>query len=283
MKLITLSLFAFLTPVLAEAHISYVARDLGAYDPMVVRSSTIFSNTVSSDYGWASGTDANGGDSHKLRAFKFAMTTAGTIRILVQGQSFDRSGIPISALPLPAFSIYRGLGHESPALADHDSSMISTLWNDAAYGTGNWQGSFRGLADWKIGNDDGSSFGDLSSFTYMGNAADGTAAEFGDAPGILGDGNADGMVIHSLSLDSGFYSIFIGGGRYYDLLNTGGDTSSFGFLVTVSTIPENSTTSLLVLAFGALCQRYRRRLKGEWTPGSGGLRNARELGEGGKG
>ncbi len=248
-----------LTAALARAHISYVARDLGTYDPMVVRSFTLTGNTVSSDFGWASGTDANGGDSHKVRAFKFVMAASGNVTIQVQGLAFDRSGIPIAALGLPAFSVYRGLAHESPALGDHDSSVISALWNDTAYGAGNWQGSFRALGDWKIGNDDGTTFADLSSFIYVGNAADGTSAGYGGAVGIFGDGHADGMVVHSLNLDPGAYSIFVGGARYYDLLNTGGGGPSFGFLLTLSTIPEPSVFALVVVGVCGLVVLRRRR------------------------
>ena len=262
-----------LTANLTRAHISYVARDLGSYDPVVSRTVTLASNSVSSDFGWASGTDANGGDSHRVRAFKFTMVAAGTITIQAQGLSFDRGGILIGALGHPGFSVYRGLAHESPALADHDTSPISTQWNDVTYGAGNWEGSFRALGDWKIGNDDGASFADLSSFTYQGNAADGTNALFGNAPGIFGDGNADGMVVHSLSLDAGAYSIFVGGARYYDLLNTGGSTGAFGFSLTVSTIPEPSSGALLLAGMAVLAFRRRRikkRFKSDLVEGERG-------------
>jgi hypothetical protein len=67
------------------------------------------------------------------------------------------------------------------------------------------------------------------------------------------------MVVHSLNLDPGAYSIFVGGARYYDLLNSGGDTSSLGFLLTVSVIPEPSGFSLLGVGLGILIGRGRRR------------------------
>ena len=260
------SILAVLTLLLAclspgQAHISYINRDLGSFDPVVTRSVTITSNTVTSDFGWASGTDGNLGDSHKVKAFKFTMLSAGTITLKAQGLSFDRSGIPIAALALPGFSVFRGLAHESPALADHDTSVISTQFNDATYGAGNWQGSFRALADWKIGNDDGATFADLSSLSYVGNAADGTSVNYGANPGIFGDGQADGMVVQTLQLDPGSYSIFVGGARYYDLANAGGDASgSYGFLLTASTIPEPSTGALLLVAVAFL---RRRRTKGD--------------------
>ena len=244
------TLLILLTPAVSHAHISYVGRNLGNFDPIVSSSVTISSNTVSGDFGWASGTDANGGDSHKLRAFKFTVLSAGAVTFRAQGLSFDRGGLPIGALALPAFSVYRGLAHESPALGDHDSSLISALYNDSVFGAGNWQGSFRALGDWKIGNDDGATFADLSSFTYVGHAVDGEVSDLG--------GVADGMVVQTLNLDPGSYSIFVGGGRYYDLLNTGGDSSSFGFLLTASTIPEPSTGALFVAGFVAWMLRRRR-------------------------
>ena len=248
---------------LGQSHISYitgsVTRDFGALDPTSPQVVVISSQTVTSDFGWASGTDANLGDSHKLRAFKFSMTKAGGVQIRVEGLSFLKGSIPISALILPAFSVYQGLAHESPAPGDHDGSPISATYNDTTYGPGNWQGSFRALNDWKIGNDDGSTFADLSSFTYVGNGADGSAANYGAAAGISGDGIADGMVVQTLSLNPGSYSLFVGGAQYYDLMNSGGDAlGSYGFSVTLTTIPEPSALSLLIIALGGLALRRGR-------------------------
>jgi hypothetical protein len=159
-----------------QAHISYVARDFGALDPSSSQVVVLSSQTVTSDFGWSSGTDGNLGDSHKLKAFKFSMAQAGDVQIRVEGLSFVKGSVSINALLRPAFSVYQGLAHESPATLDHDASAISTLYNDTTYGAGNWQGSFRALNDWKIGSDDGSTFADLSSFVYVGNGADGSVA-----------------------------------------------------------------------------------------------------------
>ena len=242
-----------------QSHISYVARDFGVLDPtspqVVVRSS----QTVKSDFGWASGTDANLEDSHKLRAFKFSMARSGYVQIRVEGLSFLMGSTPISALTRPAFSVYQGLAHESPADLDHDTSPISASYLNTTYGPGNWQGSFRALNDWKIGSDEGLTPADLSSFTYVGNGADGSAANYGAAAGIFGDGIADGMVVQTLSLNPGSYSLFVGGAQYYGLMNSGGGTGSYGFSVTLTTIPEPSALSLLAFGLGGLVMMRRRR------------------------
>jgi hypothetical protein len=247
-----------------QSHISYitgtVTRDFGSLDPSSSQVVVISSQTVASDFGWASGTDANLEDSHKLRAFKFSIARSGDVQIRVEGLSFLRGSTPISALTRPAFSVYQGLAHESPAAEDYEDSVISTRYNDTTYGAGNWLGSFRALNDWKIGNDEGETFADLSSFTYVGNGADGSAANYGAAAGIFGDGIADGMVVQTLSLNPGSYSLFVGGAQYYDLLNTGGGTGSYGFSVTLTTIPEPSALSLLAVCLGGLAMLRRRRV-----------------------
>jgi hypothetical protein len=244
-----------------QSHISYVTRDFGALDPSSSQVVVISSQTVTSDFGWASGTDINLGDSHKLKAFKFSITKAGDVQIRVDGLSFVKGSVLINALSRPAFSVYQGLAHESPAALDHDDSAISTFYNNTTYGAGNWQGSFRALNNWRIGSDDGSTFADLSSFLYVGNGADGSSANYGAASGIFGDGNANGMIVETLSLNPGVYSIFVGGAQYYDLLNSGGDaTGSYGFSVTLSTIPEPSALSLLAFGLSGLAILRRRRL-----------------------
>jgi hypothetical protein len=227
----------------ASAHIGYTGRNFGVFagdgsDP----SKLIASNTVSGDFGWASGTDANLGDSHKTRAFRFSLLATGLVTLEIQGLDIIRSGVPVSALANPGFSIYKGLAHISPAAGDHDDSVISTLYNDTTYGVGNWEGSFNALGDWKIGNDDGLTFADLSTFTYIGNAADGSYVNYGNAAGILGDGVADGYVKASFVLGPGDYSIFVGGADI-----GGSSTSNFAFNATLSVVPEPSTYALLTL------------------------------------
>ena len=245
-----------------KAHISYSAgstRDLGTFSVTGLESAVTKSNTVTGNFGWSSGTDANLGDTHKLRGLRFTLLNTGLVTIKVEGLAVGS----VTALSNPGFSIYRGLAHVAPAQLDHDTSVISTSYNDATYGVGNWQGSFNALGDWKIGNDDGVTFADLSSFTYVGNAADGTSALFGTAPGINGDGNADGTVSGSFKLSAGDYSIFVGGAEYFGSSNTAagvsGSNFAFNTTLSVAVIPEPSTYALFALGAMVLTVAYRRK------------------------
>jgi len=237
----------------ASAHIGYNGRNLGVFQGSGTELPVVISNqSVTSDYGWADGTDTDFGDSHKLRAFRIRLDNAAIVTIQVAGVSFSS----LTALEMPAFSIFGGLAHVSPALGDHDTSVISALWMDTTYGTGNWEGAFNALGDWKIGNDDGITFADLSSFTYIGNAADGSSANFGSAPGISGDGNQNRSVTGTFSLAAGDYSIFVGGGLY----SGSNATTSYGFSLTATVVPEPSTMAFIGVAFAAfLMHRLRRR------------------------
>jgi hypothetical protein len=253
----------FLAGSSLKAHISYSAgttRDLGTFSVTGLESAVTKGNNVTGNFGWSSGTDANLGDTHKLRGLRFTLLNAGLVTIKVEGLAVGS----VAALSNPGFSLYKGLAHVAPAQLDHDDSVISAAYNDATYGAGNWQGSFNALGDWKIGSDDGITFADLSSFTYIGNAADGTPALFGTAPGINGDGNADGTVSRSFVLSAGDYSIFVGGAEYFGSSNnaTGVSGSNFAFNTTLSAavIPEPSTYALMALGTMVLAAAYRRRM-----------------------
>lgn len=250
------ALCAAATPL--SAHIEYTGRDFGGFTPGgATNSVTISSNKISSNYGWADGTDADFGDSHKLLPFRFTLLSTGLVTLQIQGSSFRSGVLNVPAMANPGFSIYRGLAHLPPLLGDHDTSGISSAYNDATYGAGKWEGSFNALGDWKIGNDDGNTFADLSSFTYFGNAADGSSTNFGNAAGINGDGLADSYVQGSFLLGPGDYSIFVGGADYY-----GVSTSSFGFNATLSVavIPEPSTYALFAVGAMVLAAACRRRM-----------------------
>jgi hypothetical protein len=262
----------------ASAHIGYTGRDFGSFSASGSDAPVLISsNTVVGNYGWASATDANLGDSHKLRAFKFTLLNTGVVTLEVQGLDIIRSGTPVSALAHPGFSIFSGLA----ARSSHDFSAASSAYNDATYGSNgnwptvtkgsniypnpgapNWEGSVKALDNWAVGVDGAAVDSQLSYFTYVGNAADGTSALFGTAPGINGDGNADGTVSRSFVLSAGDYSIFVGGAEYFGTSNAGADTTtSFAFNTTLSVavIPEPSTYALFGIGALIMLGAYRKR------------------------
>ena len=127
------------------------------------------------------------------------------------------------------------------------------------------EGALRALSPWKIYNDGGD---ELFFNAIIGHAADGTPANYGSAPGINGDGTADGTVSATFSnLAAGDYYFFVGGANYA-AQNTEapiyGPTftsfPSYGIGVAISATPEPTSAALLALsATGLLMRRPRRR------------------------
>ena len=274
----------------ALAHISYTGRNFGT----LIIGTDVSNNTqtISSGYGWADATDADWGDSHRFRYFRFTLanplTADQSVRITAERNLL---GTGPTGTFLPAFSLFSGLAqrannegvqqgsvYRTEALA-HDGAALSIQSLVNQFGSGNGsglggsgkEGSFRSLGNWSIGNDPTyNTAGDtssgnliaarLASFTYIGHAADGTSANFGNAAGIVGDGTADGFVTATFSgLAAGDYSLFVGGANY-TLQATEGPTTfpTYGANVTVGLVPEPSTGSLL-LGGAALLTLLRRR------------------------
>jgi hypothetical protein len=239
----------------ALAHISYSNRNFGT----LIIGTDVSNNTqtISSGFGWADATDADWGDSHRGRFFRFKLSGSGDVQITAQRND-------LMGTFLPAFSLFSGLAQGSPEALAHDSSNLSV-----ASRPGGTEGSFRSLTDWSIGNDPTyNTAGDptsgvlyaarLAYFTYIGHAADGTSANFGNAAGIVGDGTADGFVTATFSgLVAGDYSLFVGGANYA-LQTTESTTTTYGAKVIVGLVPEPST-GFLLLGGAALLGLLRRR------------------------
>jgi hypothetical protein len=274
----------------ALAHISYTDRNFGTL--IIGTDASNNTQTISSGFGWADATDADWGDSHRFRYFRFTLanplTADQSIRITAERNLL---GTGPNGTFLPAFSLFSGLAqrannegvqqgsvYRTEALA-HDGAALSIQSLVNQFGSGNGsglggsgkEGSFRSLGNWSIGNDptyntaNNPTSGNLiaarlASFTYIGHAADGTSANFGNAAGIVGDGTADGFVTATFSsLAAGDYSLFVGGANYdLQTTETGPTYPTYGVNVTVGLVPEPSASSLL-LGSAALLGLLRRR------------------------
>jgi len=253
----------------ASAHVGYSGRDFGTLmynSDGSAQTVTIATQTLSSGFGWADATDADWGDSHRGRFFRFTLSGPGDVQITAERNLL---GTGTTGTLLPAISLYSGLGQLSPEAGGHDGSELSI--DNRPAGT---EGSLRALGDWSIGNDATYNIaGDptsgilyaprLAYFTYVGNAADGTSANYGSAAGIFGDGSADGYLTATFSgLAAGDYSLWVGGANYDRQSVETGPTNytypTYGVTVSASLVPEPSTSSLFVCG-GAILAMLRRR------------------------
>ena len=243
----------------AMAHVGYGGRDFGTFDDTYT-TSTRTDQAVTGNYGWMDGTDADYGDSHKLRAYRFTLLEPTNVTLKFEqatSEVTDHLGnVSTSQLGLiPGFSLYQGLAHIAPIKADHDSAEIS-LANRPA----NTEGSFRALTDWSIGNDPGDLNGtpispSLSFFKYIGHAYDGT--------GFGSDGAPDGKVSHTfMNLAAGDYSVFVGGADYFAQDAANPDVmSKYGITGTLiaGAVPEPETYAMLLAGLGLMGAIVRRR------------------------
>jgi hypothetical protein len=274
----------FASPV--YAHISYTGRNFGT---ITTSGSTIAGQAVSSSFGWADATDADWGDSHRFRAYRFTLSSPTSVAITAQRQNLvtgTASGQQTGNhdVLLPALSLYSGLSHTSSPLA-HDESSLSVEWLITTFGTSagtglggsGKEGSLNALGAWSIGN----SLTDwpdvpadprtdsLRSFTFVGYAADGSATNFGSTPGLVGDGVADGFVTTTFwNLSPGDYSLFVGGANYAaqstETATFGAAGTAFptyGLTVTVAPVPEPGAFALAGIGIvGAAWAGMRRRV-----------------------
>jgi hypothetical protein len=255
----------------ALAHLGYSGRDFGTLmynSDGSGKTVTIATQTISSGFGWADATDADWGDSHRGRFFRFTLSGTGDVQITAQRNS-NPTVSGIVGTFLPAFSLFSGLGQLAPEQGGHDSAEFSI-----ANRQGGTEGSLRALDNWSIGNDPTyNTAGDptsgilfaprLAYFTYIGNAADGTSANYGSAASIFGDGNADGYLTATFTgLAAGNYSLWVGGANYgLQSVETGPSTfPTYGVTVSAALVPEPSTGYLLL--GGATLLTLLRRSRG---------------------
>jgi hypothetical protein len=255
LKSVTLAVLAFLAPATASAHLGYTGRTFLNYTGLSDQTMTIGGQTVTGSFGWADGTDADFGDSHKLRIFRFSLDNPALVTISVTA-SDNGSPIVVGTL-LPGFSIYSGLAHLPPLTADHDLAPITMAYL-ATLPSPAKEGAFKALDTWKLGNEDpDASFDNLTTFTFKGYGVDGTAANFGPTPGIVGDGTADGFVSGTYSLPQGDYSLFVGGADYAG--QNPADNRAHGIITTVSVTPAPEPASAAMIGLGGLVFASLRR------------------------
>jgi len=223
----------------AQAHLTYSGRNLGAYSGLTNGTTTITNQTVTGNYGWADSADGVLGDSHRARAFRFYLENPALITFNVTAN--PNATTNSLAGFTPAFSLYSGLAAvapfaptqtTNPPSADHDGTPASLAWrtgwvqqnlNPAATDESPTDGCWNALGDFKIGGDGDlpGDFNQLSSLIYKGSVA---------------STNSGGSVSASYLLPAGDYSILVGGN---DIANKTADTahSPHGISVTLVITP----------------------------------------------
>ncbi|MDN5751657.1 MAG: FxDxF family PEP-CTERM protein [Nitrosospira sp.] len=255
-------LLAGMTSVPAMAHIGYGHRNFGTFDGSTLTSTTLTGQAATGNWGWIDGTDADYGNSHRVRPFRFTLTEESNVTLSFKeatGEVTDHRGnVHTAELGLiPGFSLYQGLASLRPIPLPHDGSDLSVASRpDYA------EGSFRAMTDWSIGNSPGDLNGTviparLSFFEYIGHAYDGT--------GYGSDGTQDNMVSHTfMNLGAGDYSVFVGGSDYLAQLDSNPDKmTKYGLegTLTVGVVPEPETYAMLLAGLGLMGAITRRRIR----------------------
>jgi PEP-CTERM motif len=242
-----------------HAHISY--KGTFSYTGLSTQSNSVTNQAVSGNYGWADAADADFGDSHKARAFRFHLDNESLVTITAQANA-GATSTSIGGL-MPGFSVYNGLVHTTGG-ADYDTANITKAYLNATYPNGSGgttkEGAWNALGDWKVGNDAGVNFSDLSTLTFKGYAVDGTSANFVSLPGVTGDGNQDGVVTKTFRLAAGDYSLFVGGAHYAAQNPSNPDLSkSYGLSTTISVSAVPEPESLALVLAGLVIVGFSRR------------------------
>ncbi len=115
----------------ASAHIGLGGRIFNNDTPIDGTAFAIVNQTVSSSYGWADGTDENGGDSHRLRFYKFTLASTQTVDISILRRNDPGQTGAFDTL-LPAFSLFT-LASAFVA-STHDGSTPTTNYLTGLHG-----------------------------------------------------------------------------------------------------------------------------------------------------
>lgn len=260
MKIVTLkntlafALFlAGMTALQAMAHIGYGGRDFGSFTGAFAQSQTITNQSFTGRHGWIDGTDADWGDSHRLRAYRFHLDNEADVTISFEDLAYTTStGASVLGGINAGFTLYSGLAHTAPFAADHDGAAGSVAIRDAIAGAGNTEGSFRALTNWGITNDNNDP---ASVFTYVGHAYDGSV-DYGSGVIAGGDGVADNFVSQTFHLAAGDYTIFVGGTDYSDQV---APWTAYGVEGMVSVVPEPEIYAMLLAGLGLVGFAAQRR------------------------
>lgn len=237
--------------------------NFGTFDGTIGATSTALAS-VSGNFGWIDGTDADWGDTHKLSVYQFTLTSVADIQLSFEQAvaSGGRNGLT------PGFSLYSGLVHDpaSPGGPDHDYSAGSIFIRDTDSGGAFTEGAFRALHDWRITNESDPAVIPPSVLTYVGNAYDGSQ-DYGTGITPGGDGLLDHKVTQSFHLAAGDYTVFVGGGDYASQLVVPKILGISGTLSVVSAVPEPETYAMLLAGLGLMSVMARRRKVADERPG----------------
>lgn len=245
---------AALSSSTAFAHLS--PNNLGSFDGTPGANGSAL-GSVTSNFGWIDGTDADWSDTHKLKPFSFSLTEAADVLLSFEGKAAGggRAGLN------PGFSLYLGLPHPitSDLSADHDYSVGSELIRStdcaATAGCSSTEGSFRALTSFRITNDADPQALDAINFTYIGHAYDGSQNYgIGIIPG--GDGLLDNKVQKSFHLEAGTYSAFVGGSNY---ASQSAAVRSYGVSGSLTVVPLPAPFALLLSGLGFMGIFSRQR------------------------
>ena len=218
----------------ASAHVSYTNRNLGTFTGTTIATNTISNQTIAGNWGWADAADADWGDSHKVRWFRFTLNNAADVTLTASANAAATSA-SIGGL-IPGFSLYSGL---APSAAYDTATVTQAYRATLGFST---EGALNTLGDFQIGNDSGA----INTLSFIGHSLDGG--------GFLGDGQLDGTTSRTFSLVAGTYSLVVGGGDYFAQLPSNPNFASpYGMSVSIAVTPVPEPSAIAMVLAGLAC------------------------------